>query len=328
MIDFEWVEPHNLESLAETLALDGAHSVLLAGGTDLLDRLKERLIEPRKVVNLKGIEAMRGIRWGEVVDIGALTCIADLAADERLARELPLLAQAAATIATPQLRNMGTLGGNVCQRPRCWYFRDAQHPCLKKGGNHCYARVGVGRSHAILGGGPCWAVHPSDAAPALVVLGAQLVVAGPSGSRQVPIAEFFQLPRQDATRENTLGPGEVVTRIRVPKPPRGSRAAYRKFRTKQSLDFAQSSVAVLLAMEGERVERARLVLGGVAPVPWRVPAAEEALAGQPLSAEAIARAAAACVAEARPLPDSRYKVRLTQGLVQRALEDLAAGTSP
>ncbi len=325
MIDFEYVDATQLKTLPALLDARWGQTEILAGGTDLLDRLKERLDRPRRVVNIKGIEELHGIgKTRRGLTIGALTTIAELEHSEAVHAEYAVLAEAAASIATPQLRQMGTLGGNLCQRPRCWYFRGGQYPCLKKGGFKCYAVEGQNKYNAIMGGGPSYIVHPSDAAPALIALSARLEIYGPDGRREEPVESFFQLPYQNLMRENRLQPNEVIARIHVPRPASGTRSTYVKFREKQSLDFAISSVAVALQFDGDIVEHARLVLGGVAPIPWRVAAAEDALVGGRLSEDAIERAAAAAVADAVPLEHNGYKVALSKNLVRRALGSLAA----
>ncbi|MFH1570782.1 MAG: xanthine dehydrogenase family protein subunit M [Gemmatimonadota bacterium] len=321
MTPFEYVTPRSLKELPELLA-DG-RAAILAGGTDLLDRLKERTDRPERVVNIKGLKELQGIDAAGGLNIGALARIAAVAGDGRVRERYRALSEAAASIATPQLRNMGTLGGNLCQRPRCWYFRGAGYRCLKKGGHTCFAAEGRNRFHAIFGRGPCYIVHPSDAAPALVALDASLDIQGLQGPRQVPVADFFRLPHQNLWQENGLETGDVVVRIRVPEPARGTRSTYLKFREKQSLDFAVSSVAAVLAMEGGQVRQARLVLGGVAPVPWRATRAEAALQGQALTAGSMQAAAEAAVAGAEPLSENGYKIDLTRNLVRRALESLA-----
>jgi xanthine dehydrogenase YagS FAD-binding subunit len=321
MNDFEYLEPTRLEDLPDLLGKRWGQSAVLAGGTDLLDQLKERLIQPERVINIKRIEGLGGIDdAGKGLDIGTLTTIAQL---EKL-EQYPVLAQAAASIATPQLRNMGTLGGNLCQRPRCWYFRGRQYPCLKKGGYKCYAVEGLNKYNAVFGGGPSFIVHPSDLAPALQALGAALEIYGPGGRREQPVEGFFQYPDENLRGENLLQSDEVLTRIRVPALQMGTRSAYLKFREKQSLDFALSSVAAVLVMDGKKVESARLVLGGVAPIPYRVPKAEAELEGRTLSAESIGRAAEVAVEGALPLSDNEFKVALTRNLIRRALESLAA----
>jgi xanthine dehydrogenase YagS FAD-binding subunit len=325
MIDFEYVDATKLESLPGLLHTRWGKAEILAGGTDLLDRLKERIDRPERVVNIKNIKELHGIKSGRRgLEIGALTTIAELEHDERLQKDYAVLAEAAASIATPQLRQMGTLGGNLCQRPRCWYFRGGDYPCLKKGGFKCYAVEGMSKYNAILGGGPSFIVHPSDAAPALVALGASLEIYGPEGKREQKIERFFQLPYENLMRENNLAANEVITRIRVPKPAAGTRSTYVKFREKQSLDFALSSVAAVLQVDGDVVEAARLVLGGVAPIPWHVPEAEAELVGRRLTTATIDKAAAAAVADASALDHNGYKVKLSENLVRRALGALAA----
>ncbi len=322
MFNFEYITATALEDLPKLLEGGRDENVLLAGGTDLLDRLKERLIRPKRVVNIKALAELHGIRNGDGLQIGALATIAEIAAHAEVRKKYPVLAQAAASIATPQLRNMGTLGGNLTQRPRCWYFRGREYRCLKKGGSRCYAVEGLNKYHAIFGGGPCHIVYPSDSAPALIALGASVEVLGASGSKQIPLTDFFVLPKQKLRAETVLEPNQVITKVIIPAPKPGTRSTYLKFREKQSLDFAISSVAAALQMQGERVQAARIVLGGVAPVPWRVPAAEKELEGKPLNAETIARAAAAAVANAEPMRENGFKVILTRNLVQRALENL------
>ena len=323
MIDFEYVDARKLKDLPGLLGGEQGKNVILAGGTDLLDRLKERLVLPERVVNVKNVREMQGVEYGKTLDIGALATIAELEADEKIGRDFPVLSQAAGSIATPQLRNMGTLGGNLCQRPRCWYFRGKEYVCSKKEGSRCFARTGLNKNHAIFGGGPCYIVHPSDSAPALQALGAWLEIFGPEGEREVPVEGFFELPEQNLLYENGLRPDEVISRIRVPRPVAGTRSTYLKFRAKQSLDFAVSSVAAVLEMDGDQVQAGRLVLGGVAPIPWRVPEAEAELEGKRLTSAVIEKAAAAAVAGAEPMSENGYKVRLTRNLVRRALESLA-----
>lgn len=322
MVNFEYINATSLEGLPELLGSTRDENVVLAGGTDLLDRLKERLTTPQRVVNIKDIPELRGIETGGGVTIGALTTIAEVAAHEVIRRDYPVLAQAAASIATPQLRNMGTIGGNLAQRPRCWYFRGKEFDCLKKGGSKCFAKDGLNKYHAIFGGGPCYIVHPSDSAPALLALGASLEIVDGKGAQQIPLEKFFLLPKKKVRGENLLRPDQLITRILVPAPAPGTRSGYLKFREKQSLDFAVSSVAAVLQLDGGKIKSARIVLGGVAPVPWRAEAAEAALKGKPFDDATIAKAAAAAVQGAEPLAQNGYKVLLTRNLVQRLLEKL------
>lgn len=323
MVNFEYIDAKSLGDVPDLLGKRWGESEILAGGTDLLDRLKERLDTPKRVINIKGLKELHGIQNGDGLKIGALTTIAELAADERVHKSYPVLAEAAASIATPQLRNMGTVGGNLCQRPRCWYYRGLEYKCLKKGGAKCYAAEGLNKYNAILGGGPSFIVHPSDSAPALIALGAKIELLSADGKEEMPLDEFFELPIDNLRRENVMNPNEILTTITVPKQPNGTRSTYLKFREKQSLDFAISSVATVLQLQGSTVKSARIVLGGVAPIPWRAEAAEAALTGKTLTAANIAAAAKASTDGADPMTQNAYKVMLTQNLVKRALEKLA-----
>jgi len=245
-----------------------------------------------------------------------------VAASSLVRERFTALAEAAAQVASPQLRNQGTLGGNVCQKPRCWYYR-GDFACLRKGGEVCYAHAGENELHAVAGGGPCYIVHPSDTAPALVALGGVARVAGPAGSRTVPLDQFFVLPEKDLKRETVLAPGEILTRLLLPKPAAGLRSTYRKVRARASFDFALVGAAFALQVQGDRIARARVVFSGIAPVPWPAPAVEGALAGRRLDHDTIARAAEAAVANLEPLEKNGYKVPLLRGLVQERLEALA-----
>ncbi|MEE9168322.1 MAG: FAD binding domain-containing protein [bacterium] len=325
MDKFEYVNVTNLDELPTLLSTKWDDSVVLAGGTDLLDRLKERLSQTSRVINIKNIQALKGIKNGRTLEIGALATIAEIASDRNVRQKYLVLAQAAGSIATPQLRNMGTVGGNLCQRPRCWYYRGRDYHCLKKGGDTCYAAEGLNKYHAIFGGGPCYIVHPSDLATALTALAATIEVFDSSGRNEISADQFFVLPDDNLERENVLAVNQIITKVILPEPARGTRSTYLKFRQKDSQDFAMSSVAAVLQMEGNRVQSARIVLGGVAPIPWRVQAAEAELEGKALNAANIDNAAAAAVANASPLPQSAYKVQLTRNLVRRALQQLAEG---
>jgi len=314
---FSYVRAGSEEEALKHLQTPG--SAVHAGGTDLLGCLRDGVFAVDKVVSLSRLDGLRGIRplRDGSLRIGAMTSIAELAANETVRKSHPGLAQAASDVASPQLRNQGTVGGNLCQRPRCWYFRGDFH-CAKKGGAMCYSVDGENRYHAILGGGPCYIVHPSDTAPMLQALGASVRLAGPDGERTVRLEEFFQLPSDNLEGENVLGPGELVAEVLVP-PASGTRSAYRKVRERGSWDFALASVALALRFEGERVSAAGVVLGGVAPVPWRAVAAEKALAGQPLNPATAKAAAEAAVEGAEPLAQNGYKVALVRGIVEESL---------
>ena len=299
----------------------------LAGGTDLLGLIKEGLIAPERLVDVKHIPGLDGVHEAEDgLHVGALVRLSAL--QSALASGGPAglacLREALEVTASPQLRNMATLGGNLLQRPRCWYYRNALTHCLRKGGSRCYAFRGESKYHAILGGGPCYIVHPSDPAVALCALDASVVIAGADGTRVVPLDGLYLLPRQDAQREVALAADELLTKVRIPTPPPGARGTYVKVAERQSWDFALVSAAVQLAFDGDRVRAARVVLGGVAPVPWRAGEAEAVLTGASLAEDVIARAAAAATAGARPLAQNAYKVDLAQGVVRQALQQLRA----
>jgi xanthine dehydrogenase YagS FAD-binding subunit len=304
--------------------LQGEKGRPLAGGTDLLGCLRDRVLTAPALVSLKELSPLRGIE--ETADgglrIGALVTVAELAADERVRSRYVALAEAAASVASPQLRNQGTVGGNLCQKPRCWYYRGDFH-CLRKGGEFCYAAAGENASHCIFGGEPCYIVHPSDTAPAFGALGAQLRIVGPKGTRDVPLQGFHVLPKDDVHRETILEPGELLSEVRLPAPAAGLRSTYRKVRARASWDFALVGAALALRMEGGTVREARVFLSGVAPVPWRSEAAEKALTGQRLEATVIDRAAEAATEGAEPLEQNAYKVPLLRGLMQERLAVLA-----
>ena len=275
---------------------------------------------PTKVVNLKTIPGLDEIK-ADAIGIDNW-CVGNIGRDSRSPnntwKHYTALAEAAASVASPQIRNVGTLGGNLCQRPRCWYYRNPEIICLKKGGDMCYAVDGLSKYHAIFGGGPVYIVHPSDTAPALIALGAAVKIIGPDGERTMPLEEFFILPDIDPQRENVLEPNEVVTEVHVPKPENNTKSFYIKVRERGSFDFALSSVAAAFEMNGSTCRAASIVLGGVAPIPWRSMEAEAALNGVRITESVAKRAGSEAVRNAEPLNDNGYKVRLTQNLVTRA----------
>ncbi len=319
--------PEALGALPKSWSEARTHDVLpLAGGQDLLTEMKEHLVEPSALVSLRDVEGLEGLTWsggGDLV-IGAMTRLVTLERDERVGRALPILRQAAASVASPQIRSLATLGGNLCQRPRCWYYRNEHARCLKKGGSECFAYEGLNKYNAILGAGPSWIVHPSDLAPALVALGAEVTLAGPAGTRTLALEDFYVLPSEgDVRRETRLAPGELLVSVRVPAQRAGMRSVYLKARERGSFDFALSAVALCLWHSGETIEAARLVLGGVAPVPWRCARTEKLLVGQAMEREIWERAAADALRDAEPLAHNGYKVPLTRGLILKALRALA-----
>jgi xanthine dehydrogenase YagS FAD-binding subunit len=318
MKNFGYVKAGSISEAINVLSVKG--SVLHAGGTDLLGCLRDEIIPAEKVVSISGIKELRGIaaRADGGLKIGALTLLADVAANSIVTEKYPVLAQAAASVGTPQIRQQGTIGGNLCQRPRCWYFRsDLQ--CYKKGGGSCYGINGENQYHAIFGGGPCFAVHPSDVAVALVALQAQFTITGASGSKTVKAGNFFAGPGKSLEKENVLMPGELMTGIQIPPLSGRVKSCYRKIRTRGSWDFAQTSVAAVLLFDNDKVQAARIVLGGVAPIPWQAAAAEKLLAGKKLDNALVAAVAEASVSGANPLKNNAYKVDMVKGAIEEVL---------
>lgn len=321
--NFTHVRPNSVAEAVRQLASPGAR--VHAGGTDLLGCLRDGVLQADKVVSLAAIKALRGITAAATgIRIGALTTISEVASHEPFRKDYAALAQAASEVASPQLRNQGTIGGNICQRPRCWYFR-GDFNCLRKGGDTCFAVQGENRNHCIFGGSGCYIVHPSDTAPALVALGARVRISGPAGFRTVPMASFFLLPEKSVTKENVLERGEIVTEILLPPPDATLRSSYRKVRGRGSWDFALASVALALTVKDGTVGTARVVLGGAAPSPWRSAEAEKALTGQQLTPDVAARAADAAVTGAEPMEHNGYKVTMFKGVIEQSLLALAAG---
>ena len=320
MEKFSYVNATSLEQVTSLLNASGWGEVMLiAGGTDLLGELKEYVETPKTLVNLKTLPGMDTISADATgLKIGALATVADIAAHPTIQHHYTVLAQAAASVATPQIRNVGTLGGNLCQRPRCWYYRDETVNCLKKGGEICYAVEGLNKYHAILGADPVYIVHPSDIAPALIALGATMNIVGPEGEKTMAVEEFFTLPATNPFRENVLEPNELVVEVQVPQPKSHTKSLYLKAREKGAPDFALASVAGVFEMSGSTCQTASIVLGGVAPAPWRSKEAEAALTGKQITETVSKQAGADAVKDAQPLNDNEYKVVLTQNLISRA----------
>jgi len=323
LINFSYTRPKSLKEAVKQLSSAGAS--LHAGGTDLLGCLRDHIFDIKKVVSISGLKELKGIAKtpDNGLRIGALTTITELAENPVLNEHYTALAQAAREVASPQLRNQGTIGGNLCQKPRCWYYRGEFH-CLRKGGETCFAVAGENQYHCILGGGPCFIVHPSDTAPALVALDASVHIMGPKGSRTVPVEKFYVLPREDVRRETVLGPGEIVTEIML-SPARGVRSSYRKVRTRASWDFALAGIALALRFNDGVVADGRAVLSGAAPVPWRSREIEAAIMGKNLDADVIAMAAAAALKNAQPLKENGYKIPLFRGVIEEELAAIGKG---
>lgn len=320
MKNFQYGKPTSLEQVTSFLARGNANVFVMAGGTDLLGEIKEGLIEPDIVIDLKAVPGLAYIKKEkDAVAIGALTAVADLAEDPMIQQDYRVLYEAAKVIASPQLRNMGTVGGNLCQRPRCWYYRDARVVCSKKGGSKCYAEKGRNKYHAIFAGGICYAVYPSDLAPAFIALEAIAVIASPQGERTIPLAEFYAPPIVNVRKENVLGKQEVVKEIRIPLAKKNEKSTYQKFIERGSWDFAVVSAAVKAALSGATIEDIRIVCGGVAPIPWRLKKVEAALKGKKATESEARKAAKTALAEAAPLAENGYKIELLETMIARAV---------
>jgi xanthine dehydrogenase YagS FAD-binding subunit len=317
---FSYVNPKNEKEAIGALSAEPDKVMPLAGGQDLLARLKDYIAEPDRVVNVKGaLDATVTPMPGGGLKIGAAMKIADLAEHAQVAKLYPAMALAATEVGTPQIRNQGTVGGNLNQRPRCWYFRNEEFVCFKKGGNVCFSPTGENQFHAIFGNGPSFIVHPSSLAVPSVAYGATFRLAGPKGERMVAAADYFTMPTlQNVRTENVLAPDELLTHVILPAPGTVKSGHY-EVRYKESHDWPIAFATVVIAMAGDTIKSARVVMGAVAPIPWRSQAAEAALAGKPLNEATAAAAAEAALREARPLSQNAYKVQVAKTAVKRAI---------
>lgn len=330
MRPFSYARPASVDQAVRLLDGDWrtARSRALAGGTDLLTVMKAGVLSPERLVDIKGLPGLDAITVDDDgLQIGALATLDAVAAHPVIRERYTALAEAAESAASPQLRAAGTVGGNLCQESRCWYYR-GEFPCIRKGGEICFAERGQNREHAILGAGPCYDVLPSDLAPPLAALEGAAEIAGPSGTRVLPIEHGFYMPHwKDPRRRTWLEQGEIVTRVGVPAPPPGARSTFVKAMDRAAWTFALASVAVALGTTDGAVSHVRIVLGGVAALPWRCLHAEESLIGRPLTEETIREAARLALEGALPLEHNQYKVPLGQGLVRRALRTLGTRDS-
>ncbi|MGZ5515738.1 MAG: FAD binding domain-containing protein [Candidatus Aminicenantales bacterium] len=325
MREFKIAEPRTADEAAALLAETKETAALIAGGTDLLDELKSGVSGAGLVVDLRGVAGLSGIAAEKGgLRIGAMTRVVDLAGDAAVARDYPGLKGAALSLATPQLRNVGTVGGNLCQRPRCWYYRDPQVVCRKKGGFNCFAYQGRNKYHCIFGGSGCFIVYPSDLAPALISLGATATIATAKGDKTIPLEAFYAGPDVDVTRENVLAKGQFLKSVWVPAPKAGQKSAYVKLEERGTWDFALVSAAVAGVVKGGALTEISIVMGGVAPVPWRLKKAEDALRGKPVTEAVIRQAADAALADASPLRENGYKTDLVFAALKEALTAIAA----
>ncbi len=321
---FSYVNPKNEKEAVAALGSDRDLVMPLAGGQDLLARLKDYISQPDRIVNVKGaLDAAVTATPGGGLKIGAAMKLVDLAAHAQVAKLYPAIALAATEVGTPQIRNQGTVGGNLNQRPRCWYYRNEEFVCFKKGGNQCFSPAGENQFHAIFGGGPTFIVHPSSLAVPSLAYGATFRLAGPRGERLVAAADYFTMPTlQNVRTENVLAADELLTHVILP-PPGAVRSGHYEVRYKESHDWPIAFATVVVAMTGDTVRTARVVMGAVAPVPWRSPAAEAALVGKPLTEETAIAAAEAALRDARPLSQNAYKIQVAKTAVKRAILNAA-----
>jgi xanthine dehydrogenase YagS FAD-binding subunit len=315
---FAYVNAANEKEAVAALSTERGRILPLAGGMDLLALMKDYVAQPDRLVNVKNLDRRIQKTADGGLRIGAAVTITELVAHAEAARMYPALVQAAEEVGTLQIRNAGTVGGNLNQRPRCWYFRNEEFNCLKKGGSRCFAVDGENQYHAIFGNGPCHIIHPSSLALPAIAFDARFRIVGPTGEREVAAADYFVMPDKNMFGETVLASNELLTHVTLP-PPRGVRSATYEVRFKQSHDWPLAAASVALTLSGQTIKAARVVMGAVAPIPWRSPEAEAALAGKPLSEETAMAAADAAIAGAKPMSGNAYKVRIARTAVKRAI---------
>jgi xanthine dehydrogenase YagS FAD-binding subunit len=315
---FVYVNPTNEKEAVAALSPQLEQAMPIGGGQDLLARMKDYVTQPERIVNVKNALESTITPFNGGLKIGAAMKMVDVAEHGELARMYPAICAAAIEVGTPQIRNQGTVGGNLNQRPRCWYFRNEEFVCFKKGGNTCFSPAGENQFHAILGAGPSFIVHPSSLAVPAVAYGATFRLVGPKGERMVPAAEYFTLPRQNVRTENVLAPDELLTHVILP-PPTNARSGHYEVRYKTSHDWPIAFVTALLTFDQANVQSATIVMGAVAPIPWRSREAEQALAGKPVTEATAAAAADAALRDARPLSQNAYKIDVAKIAVKRAI---------
>jgi xanthine dehydrogenase YagS FAD-binding subunit len=316
---FEYANPTTLQEALKLLSSSWGEVDVLAGGTDLISLMKDYVHTPKRVVNIKGIKELGGMgKSGQGIRIGALVTFDELAENALIRTQYPAIHEAVLGVASPQIRNMGTAGGDLCQRPRCWYFRMGHGLLAQDANGRSLVVNGQNRYHAIFGGGPAYFVSASSLGPPLIAYGAKVKLASTSGVRELPVEQFFVAPKDDKTREVALQPNEILTEILVPAAA-GLKSATYEIREREVLDWPLVTASVALKMSGSRVSSARVVLGHVAPTPWVAKAAEQMLAGKTLSEAVAEQAGEAAVQDAQPLSDNGYKVQLAKVAVKRAL---------
>ena len=325
---FEYVSPHTRSQAISLLGASWGNTEVLAGGTDLLALMKDNVITTKRVVNLKDIADLRGVSsTPQGLRVGALTTLAELGDDQNVKADYPALSEALLEAASPQIRNMATIGGNLCQRPRCWYFRNGFGLLPKDESGKELIAGGENRYHAILGNqGAAKFVSPSTVAPILIAYGATIRLEGAKGKRELPLEKFFVIPKSGNEREHDLRPNEIMTEILIP-PAGGVKAAHYEVRQKAAFDWPLAVAAAALKMKGSNIESAKIVLGYVAPVPWPSAEVEQVLVGKPVNKEVAQRAAEAALQKASPLSHNAYKVKLAKVAVTRAILKASGGAA-
>jgi len=328
MRPFEYATTTTKEQAVSLLGAQWGQSEVLAGGTDLLSLMKDDVVHPKRLVSIQQVRDLDGPVVNGQLQLSAPTTLAELADNLNVVKDYPALAEAVNHAASPQIRNMATLGGNLCQRPRCWYFRGGFGLLPKDESGKDLAAVGDNRYHAILGNdGPAKFVSPSSIVPALIAYGAKVQLFGPKGSREMPLENFYVIPKAEGEREHDLKPNEIVTRVILPPPDRDLKVAHYEIRQKAAFDWPLAVAVVALRLSGSRVQQARVVMGHVAPVPWVSAEAAKVLTSQNFSADLARAAADAALANAKPLSHNAYKVQLARVAVKRAILKAAGGAA-
>jgi xanthine dehydrogenase YagS FAD-binding subunit len=328
MRPFEYVSPNSTTQAISLLAANWGNTEVLAGGTDLLALMKDDVLAPKRLVNIKDIADLRGISSNaQGLRVGALTTLGEMADNEDVKKNYPALSEALLEAASPQIRNMATIGGNLCQRPRCWYFRNGMGLLPKDQSGKELVTVGENRYHAILGNqGSAKFVSPSTVVPMLIAYGAKIRLEGPKGKRELPLERFFVIPKNENEREHDLRPNEILTELVIP-PAADLKAAHYEIRQKEAFDWPLALVAVTMKLQGSNVQSSKIVLGYVAPIPWLSAEAQQAIAGKPINKETAQKAADAALAKASPLSHNAYKVKLAKVAVARAILKAAGGAA-
>lgn len=324
---FEYTNPKEKQQVVSLLGKQWSDAEILAGGSDLLGLMKDDVVNPKRLVNIKGIQELHGTSYtARALSIGALTTLAEISDDAQIKQHYPMLAHAAGEAASPQIRNVATIGGNMCQRPRCWWFRNGFGLLAMGPNGKSLVLDGDNRHHAILGNdGPAYFVSPSTVAPVLIAYNARIRLLGPKGPREIALEKFFVIPKSEDQREHDLQANEMITHLVLPPPTAGAKVSHYEVRQKEAFDWPYATASVVLDMNGDTVKSARVVMSHVAPIPWVSNEAAQALAGKTISQETADAAGAAAVANAKSLGRNKHKIKLARVAVKRAILQAAKG---